>query len=161
MSMRIYTLSTPWAVAAMLLVVSLAVPATPGAAAGDEEPATDAPAADTPPVDAPGPASLTVAEAVICTEVQEHQPVNAGDRFSVREERLICWTRIVGGQGETVVHAWIHEGTTRARVELPVRGPAWRTWSSKRLLASWTGSWEVKIMTKDGAVLKTIGFEVE
>lgn len=105
--------------------------------------------------------SIEVAEAAICTAVEERSPVGAADTFPASIDRLYCFTDLRGAEGETVVHAWIHEGTTRARVELSARGDRWRTWSSKQILPEWTGSWEVKVLTAEGAVLHTLSFTVE
>ena len=102
-----------------------------------------------------------VARAAVCIEVIDRAPVGGGERFDVSAGRLYCFTEIIGLEGTTVTHAWIHEGTTRARVELPVRSSRWRTWSSKSLVAGWTGEWEVKILDSDGIVLKTLEFVVE
>ena len=104
--------------------------------------------------------SPQVADAAICLQIEDHQPVAPADTFTVETGRLYCWTRISGGNGAPVVHAWIHEGQTRARVELPIRSDNWRTYSSKGLLPAWTGDWEVKIMTPEGLVLETIPFVV-
>ena len=102
-----------------------------------------------------------LAEAAVCLSVEERAPVGADDTFPAGTERLFCFTDVRGAEGETIVHVWIHEGTTRARVELDIGADRWRTWSSKRLLPSWTGSWEVKVMTAAGAVLETLAFTVE
>ena len=101
-----------------------------------------------------------VDQAVICTGVEDRQPVGADTRFPAGVERLYCWTRLADLDGKTVVHAWIHEGVTRARVELRVGSPMWRTYSSKQIRPEWTGKWEVKVMTQEGRVLSTLGFEV-
>jgi len=114
---------------------------------------------ETPPA-ATERAAITVEDAAVCLEVEERQPVGAGDRFPSDVESLTCFTRIVGGEGESVVHAWIHDGTTRARVELQVGSSSWRTWSTKTILPSWTGAWEVKIMTPAGQVLHSVTFTV-
>lgn len=107
------------------------------------------------------PAGPRVAEAAVCTAIEERAPVGAGTTFPAGTERLFCFSDLRDASGLTVVHTWIHEGTTRARVELEVGGDRWRTWSSKQLLPEWTGSWQVKIMTADGAVLETLDFTVE
>ena len=104
--------------------------------------------------------TVIVAEAQLCLEIEEHQPVSPGDSFDADVEQIVCWSKIVNGDGESIVHAWIHEGTTRAQVELDIGSDSWRTYSTKRILPSWTGSWEVKIMTPDGVVLKSIPFTV-
>lgn len=113
------------------------------------------------PPDTTGISAPEVAEAAVCLEVVDREPVQPGERFPADVGELACFTRIADGAGRTVVHAWIHEGTTRARVELEV-GPSssWRLWSTKQILPSWTGSWEVKVMTPDGAVLESIPFTI-
>jgi hypothetical protein len=107
------------------------------------------------------PQGPRIAEAAVCRAVEDRAPVDAGDTFAADTERLFCFTDVRGAEGETIVHVWIHEGTTRARVELEIGADRWRTWSSKRLLPSWTGAWEVKVMTEAGAVLETLAFTVE
>jgi hypothetical protein len=103
----------------------------------------------------------TVAESAICTQVEDRVPVGAAETFPATVDRLFCFTDLRGAAGTTVSHVWIHEGTTRARVDLEVRGDRWRTWSSKQILPEWTGSWEVKVLTAEGAVLHTLSFTVE
>lgn len=129
----------------LILVLSLGLMAPVAGAQENEAPA------DGPRVDA----------AAICLGVEDHQPVGEASVFSADVDRLYCWTRLADLEGQTVVHAWIHEGTTRARVSLRVGSPMWRTYSSKRILPSWTGDWEVKVMTQDGQVLSTLAFQVE
>jgi len=110
---------------------------------------------------APAPESPSVAEAAVCTAVEDRAPVGAAESFPAGTEQLVCFTDLRDAAGQTIVHTWIHEGTTRARVELEVGGDRWRTWSSKKLLPEWTGSWQVKVMTANGAVLETLDFTVE
>ncbi|HKI83348.1 MAG TPA: DUF2914 domain-containing protein [Candidatus Krumholzibacteria bacterium] len=101
-----------------------------------------------------------VVNAAVCRAVEDRKPVEAGDRFPSDVGSLSCFCRVVHGKGTKIVHAWIHDGQTRARVELEVGSDSWRTWSTKRILPSWTGSWEVKIMTPDGVVLDSVAFTV-
>ncbi len=115
-----------------------------------------------PSASVPDSLTLSVEEAVVCLSVdkENRKPVGAGDRFPSDVGHLTCFTRIKGGKGGEVVHAWIHEGHTRARVPLKIGSDSWRTWSTKRILPSWTGHWEVKVMTPDGMVLRSISFTV-
>lgn len=106
-------------------------------------------------------AAPTVVRAEVCADVVEREPVQTSTSFSADVGQLYCFTEIRGAEGTTVTHAWIHEGTTRARVELPVRSNRWRTWSSKQILPEWTGAWQVKILDADGVVLETLDFVVE
>jgi len=108
-------------------------------------------------------APLDVVEMVVAAGFdREHRlPQEAGESFPADTERLWCYTRVRGADTPVeVVHAWYHEGETRARVVLPVRSPDWRTWSSKRLLPAWTGRWEVKVLDPDGLVLASRSFTI-
>lgn len=87
--------------------------------------------------------------------------VGPAEAFTPDVERVFCLSRIEGLAGDTVVtHAWYHEGRTMARVDLPVRGEHWRTWSSKGIVPGWTGPWEVKVLDADGTVLASASFEI-
>jgi len=143
----------------LLVSALLILPAGLATAATAQEGEPD-PAAGDPPAAAVEEAS-SVARAAVCTEVVERAPQGAADRFDAEVGRLYCFTEIRGLEGSTITHAWIHEGTTRARVQLPVRSSQWRTWSSKTLAAGWTGAWQVKILDADGIVLKTLDFVLE
>jgi hypothetical protein len=109
----------------------------------------------------PEAGSSPVVRAIVCPEVVDREPVGAADSFAVDVGRLYCFTEMQGSEGTTVTHAWIHEGKTRARVELLVRSDRWRTWSSKQILPGWTGNWQVKILDADGIVLQTLEFVLE
>lgn len=102
----------------------------------------------------------SVLESAICHGIEDRLPVAEADTFEADVDRIFCWTRISGAAGANVVHAWIHDGVTRARVELAIGSEDWRTYSSKRILPAWTGDWEVKVLTHDGAVLATLPFHV-
>ena len=108
-----------------------------------------------------GEPAAPVIRAVVCTEVVEREPVGESSTFEAGVELLFCFTEITGLEGTTITHAWIHDGKTRARVELPVRSSRWRTWSSKKLAPGWTGPWQIKILDAEGVVLSTVSFEVE
>ncbi len=107
--------------------------------------------------------TLSVVQIVVAAgfDRESRMPTDVGESFPAGTERLWCYTRITGADAPLdLVHAWYHEGETRARVVLPVRSSDWRTWSSKRLLPSWTGRWEVKVLDPDGLVLATRSFTI-
>jgi hypothetical protein len=60
-----------------------------------------------------------------------------------------------------VVHVWLHGGKEYARTELHVQGPAWRTWSTKRIRPDWNGDWSVEIRAADDELLETVSFAIE
>ena len=81
--------------------------------------------------------------------------------FEAGLERVFCRMHITGAAAPTTVtHAWYLEGKTMAQVELNVGSANWRTWSSKRLLPTWTGFWEVKVLDQTGKVLASSSFEI-
>jgi hypothetical protein len=82
--------------------------------------------------------------------------------FPADVERVCCFTQILGApKPTTITHVWYHEGKTMAKVNLPVRAATWRTYSSKKIWPTWTGTWEVKILDENGAVLATAEFVIE
>ncbi|NIU01322.1 MAG: DUF2914 domain-containing protein [Nitrosopumilaceae archaeon] len=42
-----------------------------------------------------------------------------------------------------------------------MKGKKWRTWSSKRIVEEWTGTWRVDVVSTAGKVLKSKEFVVE
>lgn len=104
---------------------------------------------------------LEVAAAAICEDVVDREPVNAGTSFAVSVGELYCFTKITGAQSPTAVtHVWYFDGTERARVELTVNSSSWRTYSSKIIQSHELGAWRVDVLDSQGAVLKTLQFEV-
>ena len=105
---------------------------------------------------------VSLTRAVICQDVEDRTPVGSGTVFPAGTERLFCFTRIAGAQGETeITHNWYYQGVFKASVVLPVRGSNWRTWSSKTMLPEWTGEWMVEVLAADGTPLESIVFIVE
>ena len=105
---------------------------------------------------------ITVSQAVVCQKIVDRMPVGSGDVIPAGTERVYCFTRIDGAQGETeITHNWYHKGALKASVVLPVRTSEWRTWSSKTLLPEWTGEWMVEVLSKDGTPLESLIFFVQ
>jgi len=110
----------------------------------------------------PGAAlALEVAEASLTTEIIDRLPVDQVDTLPDGVSTLYCFSRIVGAAEETKIqHVWFRGEQEMARIELPVRSINWRTWSSKRIPADWSGSWRVEIQDQYGEVLTTLPFAV-
>jgi len=106
--------------------------------------------------------ALEVSEASLTTGIQERMPVDQVEVLPAGVTTLYCFSRIVGAAEETMIqHVWFRGDTELARVELPVRSINWRTWSSKRIPADWTGNWRVEIQDQFGEVLTTLPFTVQ
>ena len=104
---------------------------------------------------------LVISSAVVAARVENREPVQQADSFPANVGEVSFYTLIEGDFGERVVeHVWIWNGDEVARVSLTVRGPRWRTWSSKTIPADWTGPWEARIEDSSGAVLASVPFRV-
>ncbi len=105
--------------------------------------------------------AVEVAEAVICRDVVDREPIDVGDSFEVTVGKLFCFTKIVGAQEEIeIAHVWYYGDVERARVNLSVRAASWRTWSSKIIQPHEIGDWHVDIIGPDDEVLETVEFEI-
>lgn len=105
---------------------------------------------------------ISVTQAVVATAVEDREPVGAAETFPSDVGQVYFYTVFEGDFPETEVeHVWLRDGEEVARVPLTVRGPRWRTWSSKRILADWTGAWTAQVVGPDGAVLESVDFTVE
>lgn len=141
----------PALAAAAALALALSAPA-PLAAQADR-------AADAAGQQAP---ALSVEGAVLTTGVRNHMPVDTLSTVPAEVGRAFLWTRITGAEGTTTVtHVWYRGEEEAARVSLPVNSPDWRTYSTKRILSSWTGPWRVEIRDATGQVLQTVNFNVQ
>ncbi len=108
-----------------------------------------------------GAEDLTVTEIKTCTGVENREPVGEDSTFSRDVERVYCFTVIEGAETRTAInHVWYHGEEKRADVSLNVRPGRWRTWSSKRIVAEWTGDWRVDVEAEDGTVLESMVFTI-
>jgi hypothetical protein len=104
---------------------------------------------------------LTVEQTVICKNVVNRVPVDAGNSFATSVGKIFCLTKIVGANQPTeITHVWYFDSTERDRVTLAVGGSPWRTYSSKRLRPSDVGSWHVDVLDAGGNMLDRVAFDV-
>jgi hypothetical protein len=107
-------------------------------------------------------ATLTVDVGVICRNIVDRGPVEPGESFEATVDKLFCFTKIVGAKEPVdITHVWYYGETETFRIDLAVSSASWRTWSSKTIQTSEVGAWHVDILGPDGAVLKTLKFEIK
>jgi len=107
-----------------------------------------------------GTSAGAAAKVVIAAAIEGREPVDAGDTFLGTIGKLYCWSRIEGAEpGTNVHHVWYHDESEVSRVTLAVGSASWRTWSSKTIPASATGSWRVDVES-DGTVLGSTSFTI-
>ncbi len=140
-----------------------AEPVTPAPArtAPPAAPAEAAPAAKPPTAKAPAAEGIAVAEAKVGTGVEGLELQGEAASFPASVGKVYCWTRITGGAGQEVAHAWYKDGAKVAEVKLALRYASVRTYSYKNLGDEPKGAWKVDVLGPDGAVLGTVEFKVE
>jgi hypothetical protein len=105
---------------------------------------------------------ISVEDLEVCTSIEDRVPVGVDTSFSGDVEKLYCFTKIVSNQNEgSIYHVWVYNDRVMSRIELPTKAKVWRTWSSKRILPSWTGKWRVDIEAPDGTILGSKEFEIK
>jgi hypothetical protein len=97
---------------------------------------------------------LSVERMTFCTGVEEREPAEEGSEFAADIGKLYFWSNVLNeGEETTVEHVWYLNGEEKARVELPIRYPRNRVWSSKIIPPGWDGQWVVEIVTAGGIKL--------
>lgn len=131
-----------------VLVLGVGVAGFPGSLSAQDSSA--APAA---------PQAVTV-EAVLARNVVDRAPQDTGTAFPADVGSVVLWTRVTGGDGQTLNHVWFYGDTEVGNVPLTIGGSPWRTWSRKTIPAEATGAWHVEIRDGAGTVLQRIDFTV-
>lgn len=91
--------------------------------------------------------------------IEDRSPSGVDTAFTADVGTVYCFTQIKGITDTTqITHEWYYKNEEKARVNLTVAGDNWRTWSSKKVLASWTGPWRVMVIGPNGNVLATKNF---
>jgi hypothetical protein len=104
---------------------------------------------------------ISVGRMVFCRAIKDREPQEAAVSFPNDIEKVLCFTEILDAGAEThVVHKWYFGDELMAEVKLKAQGEYWRTWSSKRMSAEWTGTWRVDVVAADGTVLRSESFEL-
>lgn len=103
----------------------------------------------------------TVSQLVVATGVTNRAPVGVADHFAPDVGTVYCFMSVEGDvAGGKLYHVWMHGDQQMARVPLTVKGPRWRTWSTKTIVPAWTGTWTVRVEDAQGKVLKSVSFTV-
>jgi len=111
--------------------------------------------------------SITSIETALCTSIENRMPVGEDSVFSSDVGKVYLWCKVNGATDSTSIkHIWSYQGKEMAVVELPVKSPAWRTWSYKTISPQWVGDkegvslWEVKTVDAGGNILKSVTFKI-
>jgi len=103
--------------------------------------------------------SAGITRSAFTTEIVDKEPLTELNQVSVDITRVYFFTEIAGLNGHTITHRWEYNGQVMAEVSFQVSGNRWRTWSSKNLLSSWTGKWQVSVLDEGGNIIDQSEFE--
>lgn len=103
-----------------------------------------------------------VSRAMFTTSIQDREPAIAVDSInSSAFSSITFFTELSGLEGHNVTHQWVHDGNVMFEKSFEVNGARWRVWTSKTLLAEWTGTWTVNVLDDDRSVLTSKTFEYQ
>jgi hypothetical protein len=83
------------------------------------------------------------------------------DAFPGFDRTGVLLYKTVEYQEQTLIsHVWYYNDTQMAIVDLAVNASPWRTWSSKRIVKDWTGTWRVDVVSASGKIICSEKFVV-
>ena len=99
--------------------------------------------------------------AVMCEDVQEHQPLYAGVVFSIGIGKVYCYTLFDQVPERThITHNWYNRDNLSTKIKLILHPPRWTTYSAIQLRESDKGPWRVEITDSEGRILQVLRFSV-
>lgn len=105
--------------------------------------------------------TVTVSSSAICTSIVERMPEGISNEFSEEVEKIYYWTKIDNAQGQTIKHVWKVENTILAEIELNIKSPSYRTWSSKTIYPGLKGKMTVSVIDEEGNAIKEENFVIK
>ena len=104
---------------------------------------------------------LRISRIDFCENVQDYKLKGMRTKFSNKVGLVYCFTKVEGATDTTTIsHIWYYDGKQKAKVDLKVKSNSWRTYSSKRILKTWTGTWRVDVVDEKENVLKSKKFMI-
>ena len=100
-----------------------------------------------------------ISRSIFTTEIKDKEPISELKQVPSDVTRVYFFTEITGLNGHSIIHRWEYNGQVLAEVSFQVNGDRWRTWSSKNMLSSWLGKWQVSVLDEGGNVIETSEFE--
>ena len=103
--------------------------------------------------------SAGITRSVFTTKIKNKEPVSELKQVQSDVTRVYYFTEITGLNGHAITHRWEYNGQVMAALTFQVNGDRWRTWSSKNMLASWLGKWQVSVLDEGGNLIEQSEFE--
>jgi hypothetical protein len=105
---------------------------------------------------------FTIARLVVCTGVENREPVGVAETFPAGTEKVYCFLEATEISKDTEVSfVWFHGDKEMLKTNLPLKtGPKWRTFADKNVQGM-QGDWKVEIRDSGGKLVKEVTFKVE
>ena len=105
---------------------------------------------------------IKVNNIAICTGVENRQPIGTDSVFSADVGHLYCFSGLSSQMDTTEIsHVWFYQDKQMAKINLPVKGKTWHTWSSKTIMPAWKGNWRVEVQNSNGNVVSSLSFRIK
>ena len=104
-------------------------------------------------------AETGVSRSAFTLAIANKEPVSELKTISNNVGNVYFFTELRGLSGHTITHRWEYNNRVLAEVSFEVAANRWRTWSSKSILPSWTGTWTVSVLDEGGNVIEQNEFE--
>ena len=108
-------------------------------------------------------ASPAVQRFSLARGVENREPVSDlnGVRFDANGLATVyAFSEVAGLAGSTLYYHWVHDAKERAAVPVRVGAERWRSYSSKYIEESMTGSWSVQLRDAEGKLLAEAAFSL-
>ena len=99
-----------------------------------------------------------VARSAFTSAIEDKEPVDQIKELTTDNKKIYFFTEITGMNGLTMIHRWEYNNKVMAEVSFNVGANRWRVWSSKNLMPSLTGKWQVSVIDEGGNILSTESF---
>jgi hypothetical protein len=104
---------------------------------------------------------MALAQAVMCEDLKELSPVNAGVVFPVTIGAVSCFSIFDPVPRKTIIyHNWYRRDKLVTKIKLSVQPPRWSTFSRMQLREADKGPWRLEITDEDGSVLRLLRFSI-
>ena len=102
-------------------------------------------------------------EIKICKNIENRQPINAGNIFFSSVDSLYCFTKIENnGNKKEVRHVWYYKNEIKSQIKYNIKkSKEYRSWTNKTINSKKIGKWKVEIQQSDGTVLGSIEFLIK
>ncbi len=104
-------------------------------------------------------AETGVSRSAFTTAIEDKEPVSELKQITTDISRVYYFTELLGLNGHMITHRWEHNGQVLAEISFKINADRWRTWSSKSMLPSWIGKWQVSVLDEGGNIIEQSDFE--